>query len=168
MMDQVREIVTWLCPNCDGKNQTAIPLGEGMNYVCIHCSKTIEIATASWQLARSACCPECSGESVVLDDYVKSCSACMWEASELAYEPGTMVAFVPRQAKNSLSHESVESGVVIKEGRNNGTLFVCYATSGGMDDRAKLTYKRDLYLYRWGPSLEWSRRFVDIRKGDDK
>jgi hypothetical protein len=155
-MRPVREILLWDCPKCDGKNRTAIPTAPEHEYSCKHCQQASgldSLAGTSWQLARSADCPDCSGTSVVLVDYVRACGLCQWSDAELAYKPGTMVLFVPRQAKNNPHHSSVESGVIVKRAIRLDCVFVCY----------KLTKKTDLYLHRWA-SPEWAQDFLKSRE----
>lgn len=162
----VREVLVWECPRDEGKNYTAMPVSENHRYGCVHCGHdwdTDSVASSSWQLARSVDCIDCNGTGIVLVGYVRRCGLCQWSDAELAYEPGTMVLYVPGWADHDAKHSSVGSGVVVGKLGRQDSVFVCYATEGGMQSTAQLTPKAYLYLYRWA-SLDWAHSFVEERK----
>ena len=165
-MDPVRELLVWLCKSCHSFNTTAIPTHMDYKFVCHSCSELAGLGSlggATWHLDRSAECDECNTHSVVFAGSVMPCPFCQWTEKELAFEPGTTVLFVPRQAKNNPYHSSVESGVVVKHAIRLDCVFVCYAAKDGMEGRAKLTKKTDLYLHRWA-TPEWAQDFLKSRE----
>ena len=166
-LSPVREIIQWSCRECgDGHNYTAIPTQPDIEYACQHCQETTgpwKLVGKDWKLERSVNCAGCNGTSIVFSEDIKACDKCAWTEEELAFEPGTMVLFVPRQAKNNPHHSSVESGVIVKRAIRLDCVFVCYAAKDGMEGRAKLTKKTDLYLHRWA-SPEWAQDFLKSRE----